>query len=210
MVNLGRCRIQVIPMKIRDSGMPPEQSWDSFFDAGKVLSTLSFTKPDADVVDFGCGYGTFTTAAARLTTGVVHALDIDAEMIRATSLRAASYGLSNVRAIQRDFVSEGSGLASESVDYAMIFNILHGEEPERLLREAFRTLRSQGKAAVIHWVHDSTTPRGPDLSIRPRPEQCRQWLQDAGFDLVIPEVALPPYHYGIVGQKRSASSLSDS
>ncbi len=188
-------------MKVRDSGMPAEQSWDRFFDAPKVLSALSFTMPNADVVDFGCGYGTFTTAAAKLTTGVVHALDMDAEMIRATSRRAASCGLSNVKAIQRDFVSKGSGLSSESVDYAMLFNILHGEEPQGLLREAFRALRSEGKAAVIHWVHDSTTPRGPDLSIRPRPEQCRQWIHDAGFELLIPEVALPPYHYGIVGRK---------
>jgi SAM-dependent methyltransferase len=191
-------------MKIRDSGMPAEDRWESFFDATKVLSALSFSAPDADVVDFGCGYGTFTTAAAQLTTGMVHALDIDAEMVQATLRRAASLGLPNVVASKRDFVSEGSGLEAESVDYAMLFNILHGEGPELLLREAFRTLRPDGKAAVVHWIHDSTTPRGPNLSIRPRPQECRAWMESAGFELLIPEVALPPYHYGIVGRKRSS------
>jgi hypothetical protein len=84
----------------------------------------------------------------------------------------------------------------------MMFNILHAEHPMTLLREAFRILRPFGKVAVIHWIHDTTTPRGPDLSIRPRPEECRPWMQNAGFDLLITEVALPPYHFGIVGLKR--------
>ena len=137
---------------------------------------------------------------------MVYALDIDPAMTQATTERAASLGLSNVRAIERDFVSTGSGLPSESVDYAMLFNILHAEDPLTLLGEAFRILRPPGKVAVIHWIHDPTTPRGPALSIRPRSEQCRRWMQDAGFELLLREVALPPYHYGIVGQKPLAQT----
>jgi SAM-dependent methyltransferase len=193
-------------MKVRDSSMPSEGSWERFFDAPATLAALSFTMREAEVVDFGCGYGTFTSAAARLTTGIVHALDIDPAMVRATAERAASLGLSNVRVIECDFVSNGSGLPSESVDYAMVFNILHAEDPLTLLREALRILRPHGKVAVIHWIHDPTTPRGPDLSIRPRPEECRRWIQNAGFELLLPEVALPPYHYGIVGQKPLAET----
>jgi ubiquinone/menaquinone biosynthesis C-methylase UbiE len=188
-------------MKVRDSGMPDEATWERFFDAGEILAALAFTDPDMDVIDLGCGYGTFTIAAARLTKGMVYAVDIDVAMIEATAARAAALGLQNVKTIERDFIAEGTGLPDDSTDYAMLFNILHAQGPVGLLREAFRSLRPGGKVAVIHWVHDTTTPRGPDLSIRPRPQQCRQWLQEAGFELLIPQLSLPPHHYGVVGHK---------
>jgi SAM-dependent methyltransferase len=187
-------------MKIRDSGMPDAAMWARFFDARQIFADLDFTAADADVVDFGCGYGTFTVAAAGLTSGIVYALDIDAAMIEATAAKAASFGLDNVKAIERDFVTLGTGLPNASTDYAMLFNILHAEDPVGLLREALRVLRPGGKVAAIHWNFDATTPRGPDVSIRPRPEQCRAWVQQAGFELVMPHVALPPHHYGLVGR----------
>src|SRR5690349_9649045 len=105
-------------MKVRDSGMPAENTWETFFDAQKILAALAFDNRPSDVIDFGCGYGTFAIAAARQTKGTVYALDIDTEMVRATAERAASLGLSNLKAIQRDFVAVGSGLPNESTDYA--------------------------------------------------------------------------------------------
>ncbi len=181
--------------------MPDEEMWEGFFDARRILSQLVLIDARLDVVDFGCGYGTFTIAAARLTTGTVHALDIEPEMVRATAARAESFGLPNVRTTQRDFVADGTGLPHKSAGCAMLFNILHAEDPVGLLREAHRVLRPGGKVGVIHWVYDTATPRGPDLSIRPRPEQCQAWLRQARFELVVPFVALPPYHYGLVGRK---------
>lgn len=188
-------------MKVRDSGMPDETMWEGFFDAPGILARLDFADPKADVVEFGCGYGTFTIAAARLTSGIVYGLDIEPEMLRLTAAKADSFGLANVRTVHRDFVGHGTGLADESVGYAMLFNILHAEDPVGLLREAHRVLRHGGSAGIMHWVYDATTPRGPDLNIRPRPEQCQSWVRDAGFELAIPFVMLPPYHYGLVGRK---------
>ncbi len=43
-------------------------------------------RASGDVVDFGCGYGTFTVPAARITSGTIRALDIDAETFAAASL----------------------------------------------------------------------------------------------------------------------------
>ncbi len=189
-------------MKVRDSDMPDEMVWDGFFDPRRTLAQLDFTDPRADVVEFGCGYGTFTMAAAGITSGIVHALDIEPEMLRATAAKAKSHGLTNIRSLQRDFVGDGTGLADQSVGYAMLFNILHAENPLGLLREAWRVLQPGGKVGIIHWVYDPATPRGPDLRIRPRPEQCQSWVQQAGFELVIPIIALPPHHYGLVGRKR--------
>ena len=53
-------------MKTRESGMPDESMWTDFFDAETVLRKLGLTSSCGDVVDFGCGYGTFTIPAARM------------------------------------------------------------------------------------------------------------------------------------------------
>lgn len=187
-------------MKVRDSGMPDRVLWESFFEPTEILELLS-PPATGDIVDFGCGYGTFTLAAARLTTGTVYGIDIDPEMVRTTAQRAREARLHNVRAVGRNFVTHGAGLPAGSCSYAMLFNILHAEDAVGLLRQAREVLRPGGLAAVIHWVPDPGTPRGPPLDIRPTPQQCRQWLQAAEFDLIGPVVQLPPYHYGLVGRR---------
>lgn len=188
-------------MKVRDSGMPDEKMWEEFFEARHILSQLAFANDGMDVVDFGCGYGTFTIAAAKLTAGTIHAFDIEPDMVGAVAARAAACGLGNIRTVRRDFVAEGTDLPAGAAGYAMLFNILHAEDPLRLLREAHRVLRPGGTLGAIHWVYDAATPRGPNLSIRPRPEQCQTWVRKAGFELIIPLVSLPPYHYGLAGLK---------
>jgi SAM-dependent methyltransferase len=186
-------------MKTRESGMPEEEMWREFFDPEAILQSLMLTPSCRDVVEFGCGYGTFTIPAARIVCGIVHALDIEPDMVAATQSMAEAEGLRNVRAYVRDFVADGTGLPAASMDYAMLFNILHAEQPERLLQEARRILVPHGFLGIIHWNYDPATPRGPSMDIRPRPEQCRDWAVKEGFRSVDPGVIeLPPYHYGMV------------
>ncbi|NQU11895.1 class I SAM-dependent methyltransferase, partial [bacterium] len=47
-------------MKLRDSGMPEEAYWESLFDVPLILDRLGMDARLGDVVEFGCGYGTFT------------------------------------------------------------------------------------------------------------------------------------------------------
>jgi len=185
-------------MKTRESGMPDEQTWAGFFDPAQILAKLGLSAECKDVVEFGCGYGTFTVPAARIVSGTIYALDIETAMIKATQSKAAAGKITNVRACMRDFVAEGTGLPGESLDYAMIFNILHAESPLALLQEAFSVLAPGGKVGIIHWNYDPTTPRGPSMDIRPRPEQCRAWAERVGFRAISPGIIdLPPYHYGM-------------
>ena len=189
-------------MKTRESGMPEEAMWAEFFDPQAVLRTLGLSAACGKAVDFGCGYGTFTIPAARIVSGTVFALDIEAEMAELTRRKAEEAGLTNVEVRRCDFVTEGSGLPDASVDYAMLFNILHAEERMVLLQEARRVLAPKGKLAVMHWNYDPTTPRGPSMEIRPRPDQCQFWVERAGFELLPPGcISLPPYHYGFVFQR---------
>ena len=190
-------------MKTRESGMPDEQMWSGFFSPKQVLTKLGLTDTCGDVVDFGCGYGTFAIPAAFIVQGTVHALDIEPCMVQTTARKVAEARLGNVRIEQRDVVFDGTGLPDGSVDYVMLFNILHCEQPEVLLREAWRVLSHGGRLAVMHWNDDPDTPRGPSMDIRPRAEQCRNWAEQVGFRLNVPnKIDLPPYHYGWVLEKR--------
>jgi len=189
-------------MKTRESGMPDESTWSGFFSPAETLSKLGLTGSCRDVVDFGCGYGTFTIPAARMIRGTVHALDIEGDMVEATRRKAEAARLTNVRVQRRDFVADGTGLPDASVDYAMLFNLLHCEQPEVLLCEAWRILLSGGRLGIMHWNDDPNTPRGPSMDIRPRPKQCRDWAIAVGFTpAVADKIDLPPHHYGWVMSK---------
>ena len=189
-------------MKVRDSGMPEEEMWTGFFDPTRVLTIFGLDQGVQDLVEFGCGYGTFTLAAAGIATGTVYALDIEPEMVSVVKQKCAAAGISNVQAEVRDFVAAGTGLADNSMDAALLFNILHHEEPVALMKEACRVLKPNGKLAVIHWNYDPTTPRGPAMEIRPRPEECIAWGREAGFSFnESNRYDLPPYHYGLLFRK---------
>jgi len=105
-------------MKVRDSGMPEEEMWTAFFDPAKVLEVFGLDRGVQDMVEFGCGYGTFTLASAGIADGTVHALDIEPEMVSVVKQKCAAAGMTNVQAEVRDFVATGTGLADNSMDAA--------------------------------------------------------------------------------------------
>jgi len=185
-------------METRESGMPAEDLWETFFSPEASLRQLQLTEHCADVVEFGCGYGTFTIPAARIVQGTVYALDINPDMVRRTTERAAANQLANVVASACDFVERELPIPLANADYAMLFNILHAERPEALLQRAKSVLRPGGVLSIMHWNYDSKTPRGPSMSIRPRPEDCARWAKEAGFTIATRQVSLPPWHYGVI------------
>jgi ubiquinone/menaquinone biosynthesis C-methylase UbiE len=197
--------------KGRDSGMPPAEQWEAFFQPDGILEALGCVRVAGDVAEFGCGYGTFTIAAARHVSGIVYATDIDPLMVSATIARASRAGVRNIVVEQRDFVSEGCGRPDNSMSYAMLFNILHIEDPVSLLREAFRVVQARGIVSVIHWRHDIETPRGPPLEIRPRPAQCRAWAEEAGLRwLTSSDLPNSRWHWGMTFSRPTLESLTET
>lgn len=191
-------------MKGRESGMPDEEYWASFFDPGAVFDQLlGKTTTPGNIIEFGCGYGNFTVPAARRTSGLLTALDIDPAMVECVRRKAETFKLANIQVEVRDFVEHGTGVKDRSQAHAMIFNLLHLEQPIALLREAYRTLQDGGILSVIHWRSDIPTPRGPSLEIRPTPEQCRVWMKEACFiDIKTVDLSFScPYHFGLVAKR---------
>jgi SAM-dependent methyltransferase len=157
--------------------MPPEAEWETYFDPCGIVTALE-CGVSGDVIEFGCGYGSFTIAAAQRVAGTVYALDIDPLMVEATARRVARANLKNVVVEQRDFVEDGCGRPDASASLAMLFNILHIEDPVSLLREANRALRVGGVAAVIHWSEQAGL----------------RWLAS-------PDLTGSPWHWGLLLQR---------
>ena len=188
-------------MKVRDSGMPDEKIWNDFFDTNLILSELQINCHITDLVEIGSGYGTFTIPTALLLKGKLFAFDIEKEMIDYLSEKLTKNNIDNVSLEQRDILIQSTGLADNSVDYVMLFNIFHHESSIDFLDEAYRILKKNGKIGIIHWRSDISTPRGPDLSIRPKPEQIIELIDNKRFNITREPFILEPFHYGLVISK---------
>ena len=63
-------------MKLRESGMPEENYWETLLEVDLILDRLGFDATLRDVVELGCGYGTFTLPWRRIS-GIIETLDIE-------------------------------------------------------------------------------------------------------------------------------------
>lgn len=187
-------------MKIRESDMPKEEEWTQLFNPNATLKLFGVDSNVNNAADFGCGYGTFTIPAAQIIRGTVFALDIEPEMVKTVKRKAKKLRLNNVVAALRDFLSDGSGLASSSIDFVFLFNILHAEYPIPILKEAYRILKLGGKVGIVHWTYNEKFRDDPCMKMLPNPKQCIHWADSVGFRFQ-QQFELKPYHFGIVMKK---------
>ena len=100
------------------------------------------------VLDFGCGVGSYTIPAAQIVgdEGLVYALDMHPLAIRAVESRAQEADLSNIRTI----LSNGdTALPDGSVDFVLLYDVLHSvPEKQALLEELRRVLKPGGHLLV--------------------------------------------------------------
>lgn len=181
--------------------MPDEKIWEGFFDIDLILSEMEIDQQISNLVEIGSGFGTFTIPSAKRISGTLFAFDIESDMIELLNNKILTNQLKNIITEQRDILIKTTGLLSTSIDYLMLFNILHHHKPDDFFNEAYRILKTGGKVGIIHWRSDIPTPRGPHLSIRPDPDQIIKWVDNKKFTILKAPFLLKPYHYGFLLEK---------
>lgn len=108
-----------------------------------ILNELNF-QPDSQVLDFGCGPGTYSILAAQKIgqNGTVYALDIHPLAIQSVQKKAARKGIKNIMTIHSDGLT---GLPDRSIDIILLYDIFHDlDRPEMVLKELNRVLKQNG------------------------------------------------------------------
>lgn len=105
-------------------------------------------KKGDSVLDYGCGPGGYTVAAAEFVgeSGKVYAVDIHPLAIEEVKRRALERGLKNIDTILTDCDTQ---LIDSSVDSILLLDILHDlSDPDKILKELNRILIKDGWLAV--------------------------------------------------------------
>lgn len=116
-----------------------------FFHPPRKWLAEAGVKAGQTVLDFGCGRGGFTVAAARAVgpDGKVYALDAHPLAIKSVQKKIRRKGLSHVETVH---VDGPTGLADESVDVVLLYDVFHElDEPEAVLAELARVLKPAGR-----------------------------------------------------------------
>lgn len=116
---------------------------DVFFPPMKKLQKAGL-KPGDQVLDFGCGPGSFSLAAVHIVgqTGKVYALDIHPLALQSVKRKASDRGLQNIDTISSD---RATGLEGQSVDFVILNDVLHEvDDPDAVLSELYRVLKPDG------------------------------------------------------------------
>ncbi|HEY40620.1 MAG TPA: methyltransferase domain-containing protein [Dehalococcoidia bacterium] len=104
------------------------------------------------VLDYGCGPGTFTLAAAGIVgkDGKVYALDVRPRALERIREKAGSEKIENIETILMDTTGFATGLSDETIDVILLYDVFHDIKDRRgLLQELHRVLRPEGILSVF-------------------------------------------------------------
>ena len=107
-------------------------------------------KPGQDVLEYGCGAGSFTIPAAQLVAGqgTVYALDVHPLAIKAVQKRARQENLTNIQMI---LSNRDTGLPDQSVNVVLLYDVLHlVKDKQAVLNELHRVLKPDGFLSADH------------------------------------------------------------
>jgi SAM-dependent methyltransferase len=162
-----------------------------------VLAALEL-RPKLVIADIGAGTGYFAVRLARaVPDGQVIATDIEPDMVRHITERAAREGLPNLRAVVTP--PTDPQLAPASVDRILVVDVWHHiDDRVAYARALARALRPGGKVAIVDFKLEST--HGPPPEHRLPPGEILAALGAAGLDATVSPTALPE-QYIVIGTR---------
>ncbi len=162
-------------------------------DCRMMLDALG-VKPGQTVCDMGAGNGFYTLELARMVgpEGLVYAVDIQPEMLRMLSRRAAQEGLGNIRLVLGSPIDPR--LPVREIDLVLCVDVYHEfSHPEAMLTRIRDSLSEDGKLVLVEF-------RGEDPAVPIKPlhkmtkAQVRAELEPAGFRVASEFDRLPWQH----------------
>lgn len=133
-------KVMSVFLKVRDYFTPPKE----------VLNEVGI-KQGFHILDFGCGPGSYSIAAAKLVgiSGKVYAQDIQPLAIQRVHRNSPKKLRPIIKTIQSDYET---GLSKKSVDVILLYDVLHAlSDPDKVLKELHRILKPNSVLSVrIH------------------------------------------------------------
>lgn len=119
----------------------------------RALAAIAASRPDARVLDLGCGGGHVSFNAAPHAREVV-AYDLSADMLAVVAAAAAERGLANI--VTRQGLAEQLPFADASFDCVLSrYSAHHWRDVDAALREVARVLKPGGVAGFVDVVSSS-------------------------------------------------------
>ena len=163
-----------------------------------IWETVGVRNPGV-LVDIGAGTGFFAVPFSRkLNGGKVYACDVSDTMLEwmEKNLPQETKGVVIPLKMEESSVPLSDCIA----DFVYMINLHHElEEPEKIVREAFRLLKHGGKLMIIDWKKEEMR-EGPPLSIRVTEGTIKEHVRKAGFVGITTHNALRLHNF-VVGRK---------
>jgi len=164
------------------------------------LANLIGMREGMQVLDVGCGEGTFTTCVAKLVgeTGKVVAIDITEEYLKEMNGNLERYNVKHLVKFAKADAAELSAILipqsfDAAVSYRLVEELTQPEKLSKIIAEMAKSLRKNGKAALIE-LSTKTRNVAEENLIRlhrdiggdyfPAPEEILMYMKDAGLTKV--------------------------
>ena len=158
-----------------------------FFDSDYILEQLDLTGNEA-FMDAGCGDGHIAIRALEkfLPDGKAYAVDVYSPSIEELKDYVDRNDIENLMAIEAD-VSEGiPGIEDESLDVALMVNVIHGfkasENMDEVIGEISKLLKVGGRFAIVDF-NPIEWSFGPPVEIKCSPDELEELFSKFDFKL---------------------------
>lgn len=149
----------------------------------EVVAALELAPGDV-VADIGAGTGYFTRRFARAVgeRGIAYGVDLEPNMLRYMAKRALDDGQPNIVPVMA--TTSSPSLAPDSVDLFFVCNTIHHiGERQRYYEILLRTLRDDGRLAIVDFYKDVALDEGPSQEMRIAKQDLIAEVTAAGFRL---------------------------